>query len=195
MAIGGGVTDITRAQLARNAGFPDNEIARAVAISIAENGSGDPNAEHVNTNGSTDYGLWQINSIHGLPVSQLKDPQGNANAAFQIWKAAGNSWSPWSTFKSGKYMAFFQRGQAAARNKQAPDPNAGPQISIDDNSSLQGIVNFFKFISDVHNWQRVGMFALGVILLIVGLFKLTGDNKLSTTTKALAVGAAKAAVA
>lgn len=181
----GGITDIQRAQLARKAGFPENEIARAVAISLAENTSGDPAAEHVNTNGSIDYGLWQINSVHNLPVSQLKDPQGNANAAFKIWSDAGRSWRPWSTFKSGKYMAFFQRGQAAARNKQAPDPNAGPTISIDDNSSLQSVVDFFKFISDAHNWQRVGLFALGVILLIIGLFKLTGDNKLSQTTKSI----------
>jgi len=184
--VSGGVTDIQRAQLARAAGFPDNEIARAVAISIAENIAGDPTATHVNTDGSIDTGLWQINSVHGIPSSQLKDPTANAAAAFKIWSDAGRSWSPWSTFKSGKYMAFFQRGQAAARNKQAPDPNAGPTISVADGSSLQNIVDFFKFISDAHNWQRVGMFALGVILLIVGLFKLTGDNRLSQTTKSIA---------
>lgn len=191
--VSGGVSDIQRAQLARQAGFPDNEIARAVAISIAEDVSGDPAATHVNSNGSIDTGLWQINSVHGIPVSQLKDPTANAKAAFKIWSDAGRSWSPWSTFKSGKYMVYFQRGQAAARNKQAPDPNAGPSISIDDNSSLQSVVDFFKFISDPHNWQRVGMFALGIILLMVGLFKLTGDNKLSQGTKAAIATAVKVA--
>lgn len=185
MVIGGGVTDIQRAQYARNAGFPENEIARAVAISIAENLAGDPSAEHHNSDGSIDRGLWQINSVHNFPVSQLNDPQGNARAAFQVWSEAGRSWRPWSTFKDAKYMAYYQRGQFAAKNRQAPDPNAGPQILIPGDSSLQSVVDFFKFISNAHNWQRIGMFILGGILIIIGLFKLSGDNRMNQGTKAL----------
>jgi hypothetical protein len=188
-----GVTDIQRAQLARAAGFPENQIAMAVAVSIAEDTSGDPAATHTNSNGSIDTGLWQINSIHGIPVEQLKNPSANAAAAFKIWTDAGNSWKPWSTYPA-KAMVFFQRGQFAAKSQAVPNPGGGPTLSVDDNSSLQGIVDFFKFFSDKHNWQRVGMFTFGMILLIIGLFKLTGDNKLSETTKGIAKTAVKMAV-
>jgi len=186
------LTDSMRAQLAVTVGFPATEIARAVAVSIAEDGSGDPTVEHRNVNGSIDYGLWQINSIHGFPVSQLKEPLGNAQAAKKVWDQAGGSWKPWSTFMSGAYLAFMPRGQAAAKDNGGattlPAPGAGP-------NPVDGIVNFFKFISDSHNWIRVAYFVAGLVLLIIGLFKLTGDNKLSPVTKAVAKTAAGAAVA
>jgi hypothetical protein len=40
-------------------------------------------------------------------------------------------------------------------------------------------------ISEPATWRRIGFFLLGVLLLIVGLFKITGDNKLSPITKAI----------
>ena len=187
----GGVTDVERAHLARAAGFPENQIAMAVAVSIAENQAGDPAVTHVNSNGSTDVGLWQINTVNGYGIEPMKDPTANAKAAFNIWNAR-KSWTPWSTYKSGRAMAFFQRGQFAARDKSVPNPGGGPTVSIDDNSSLQNIVDFFKFISDPHNWQRVGMFALGVILLMVGLFKL--GNMGPVVKKAAKTAAVVAAV-
>jgi hypothetical protein len=190
-----GVTDIQRANLARQAGFPDNEIARAVAISIAENRSGDPGAEHVNVDGSIDTGLWQINSVHGIPISQLKDPATNAKAAFKVWSDAGNSWRPWSTFNNRSYLMFFQRGQAAAKNKAAPDPGAGVQVSVDPNSSISTVVDAIKFLSDADNWRRVGLFLVGLILIVVAIFKLTGNNQLSPITKGIAKKAVTTAVA
>ena len=180
-----GVTDIQRAQFARAAGFPENQIAMAVAVSIAENGAGDPSAQGHNTNGSVDTGLWQINSIHGIPTSQLMDPQANANAAFKIWKDAGNSWRPWSTYPA-KAMAFFQRGQFAAKNASVPNPGGGPTISLDPNSSLSTITDAIKFISDPNNWRRVGLFVAGLVLIVVAIFKLTGNNQLSPITKTVA---------
>ena len=44
------------------AGFPPNEIATATAVALAESG-GDTNATNHNTNGSYDYGIWQINTV------------------------------------------------------------------------------------------------------------------------------------
>lgn len=98
------------AQLMHNAGFPDSAIPKGVAIVQAESG-GNPAATNHNTNGSTDYGLWQINSVHSSLLSHgvWNDPQSNTNMAYQVWKSAGGSWSPWSTYNSGayqKYMAF-----------------------------------------------------------------------------------------
>lgn len=188
-----GVTDVQRAHFARAAGFPENQIAMAVAVSIAEDGSGDPTAQNHNTNGSVDTGLWQINSIHGIPVSQLMDPQANANAAFKIWTDAGNSWRPWSTYP-GKAMVFIQRGQFAAKDRSVPNPGGGPTISVDPNSSLGSITAALKFISDPNNWRRLAYFVAGLVLIVVAVFKVTGNNQLSPATKSLAKTAIKAAV-
>jgi hypothetical protein len=85
------------------AGFSGADLQTAVAIALAES-SGDPSA--VNPEGS--YGLWQIY----LPAhpefagANLSDPQVNAQAAFAIYSAAGG-FKPWTTYKSGKYLAYM----------------------------------------------------------------------------------------
>lgn len=62
-------------------------------------------ATHRNTNGSTDYGLMQINSIHGYDSARLvADPLYNADCAYKIYRDAGNSWGPWSTYHNGSYI-------------------------------------------------------------------------------------------
>jgi len=63
---GGFVSDLDRFLLATAAGWTGDDALIAVAVSIAEDPSGDPAAEHVNDDGSIDKGLWQINS--GVPV-------------------------------------------------------------------------------------------------------------------------------
>ena len=93
---------------ASNAGFQGDDLSTAVAIALAES-SGNPNAVGdltITPGGSV--GLWQINlKYHPEYTSdELRDPQTNANAAFAIYQAAGNSFSPWSTFKSGAYLAY-----------------------------------------------------------------------------------------
>lgn len=65
----------------------------AAAVAMEESG-GNSNATNVNTNGSVDRGLWQINSVHG-PLSTT-DINGNARAAIQI-SNNGTNWKPWCT--------------------------------------------------------------------------------------------------
>lgn len=85
-----------------NGGSP-GAAPMAAAIAMAESG-GDPNAANNNTNGTTDRGLWQINSIWG--ALSTFDVNGNAKAAIQI-SNNGSSWSPWVTFTTGAYKAFL----------------------------------------------------------------------------------------
>jgi hypothetical protein len=51
--------------------------------------------------------LWQINlKAHpDLAGENLLDPQTNANAAYMVYSAAGSTFQPWTTFKTGKYLA------------------------------------------------------------------------------------------
>ena len=121
--VAGAVTDTQRYQLARAAGFSPTDAVIATAISIAEDGSGDPSAMSPrNRNKTYDLGLWQINSSHwaefGGPAA-LMDPGANARAAFAIFARAG--WCSWSTFLTscgagytGAFAAFIGRAQVAA---------------------------------------------------------------------------------
>lgn len=85
------------AQAAHNAGFSGESLVTAVAVALAES-SCRPDATNVNTNGSIDEGLWQINTIHGYPRSCTFDPQCNANAAYQI-SSGGSNFYPWCTYE------------------------------------------------------------------------------------------------
>ncbi|WP_267716782.1 hypothetical protein [Streptomyces sp. CoH17] len=113
------------AQIARNAGFTGEGLVIAIAVCFAESG-GDPNAKLVNTNGSTDRGLWQINSIHGS-LSTF-DVEGNAAAAYQI-SGKGRNWSPWVAFQRGRHQQFMPgaREAAASTGKSSNTGGDGPQ--------------------------------------------------------------------
>jgi len=94
-------------QYAANAGFADADLETATAIAMAES-SGNQFA-----NGDLELGdsrgLWQIN-LHWHPEyesTNLYDEQVNACAAYSIYVAAGRSFKPWSTFKSGAYIKFL----------------------------------------------------------------------------------------
>ncbi|MDQ3816096.1 MAG: hypothetical protein M3362_00210 [Acidobacteriota bacterium] len=82
----------------------------ALAISQAENGSRKcDRASKPNKNGTIDYGVFQINSVHlkkGWKLSELKDCYKNVDYAYEIYKASG--WNPWSTYKNGAYKKFLQ---------------------------------------------------------------------------------------
>lgn len=127
--IAGMVTDVQRFQLARQAGWSPTDAITATAISIAENGSGNPAAmSGSNFDGSRDLGMWQINSgwwpqFGGQQA--LIDPWRNAQAAFSIYGRQG--WCAWSTYEAscgpghtGAYRDFRVRAQAASRVQ--PDP-------------------------------------------------------------------------
>lgn len=115
---GGGLMNLSYSQLlalATNAGFQGNDAQTAAAIALAES-AGNPNEYNPETaasggtpQGLGSYGLWQIYLKMHPEFSgwNLKDPQTNANAAFSVYQAAGNSFSPWSTYGSGKFLAFL----------------------------------------------------------------------------------------
>ena len=109
--IGKKITGI--AVYARNAGFAGADLLTAVAIALAESG-GNPDAYNPETAAGTpegfgSYGLWQI-YLKAHPNFQglnLFDPQTNANAAYEVYAEAGNSFRPWSTYLNGAYTAHL----------------------------------------------------------------------------------------
>ena len=97
------------AAYARLAGFPEVDLTPAVAIAEAES-SGNPRARGDNGNS---YGLWQIYMPAHPEFTgwNLDDPQTNANAAFSVYTAAGNNFTPWSTYNDGRYKAYLAIAQ------------------------------------------------------------------------------------
>lgn len=84
------------ATLIRNAGFPSNQVGRMLCTIKYESNFYE-RASNKNKNGSTDYGLFQINSIHfgngNCPSSSsgLYTAATNAKCAYTIFKSQGNN--------------------------------------------------------------------------------------------------------
>ena len=111
------LADIQLVQLARAAGFLETDIPTAVAVALAESG-GRVGALNLNTNGTYDIGLWQINDgVWTMYDRKLlaTNPLYNAIAAKEIRYQAPNTWAPWVTFKTGAYVKFMTRANEAYR--------------------------------------------------------------------------------
>ncbi len=83
----------------------------ALAIQRAENPQGKCEIYHYNTNGTLDWGYFQINTVHlqrpGLNLRDLLDCKANIDFAYQLYRERG--FQPWSTFNSGAYLKFMRR--------------------------------------------------------------------------------------
>lgn len=92
--------------LASQAGF-GQDSSTAAAIALAESDGKRTAVGDIDLGRS--IGLWQINLRAHPEYSELElyDAQTNANAAYQIYSDAGG-FSPWTTFRTGKYLDFLQ---------------------------------------------------------------------------------------
>lgn len=140
------------------------------AIAIAES-SGNPAADHKNTNGTTDRGLWQINSVHG-DLSTF-DPMGNAKAAVKIKKTQGLR--AWTTYTTGAYRKYLQNGVTPSDNV----PTTGSTSTATDAGLTgdiggaigQGMGDAFKALLQplVSTFIWGGEIMLGIGLMVGGI--------------------------
>lgn len=199
------ISDVEIAKAAKAAGFPDNFLATAVAVALAES-SGNPTATHRNTNGTTDYGLWQINSIHKTDLANGKwsDPTDNARMAYAVFRRAGNSWWPWSAFKSGRHAQYMSRGNEAVRAINANPLNvsntfySGDSSTVTSNTALgvsgalKGVEIALNLLTQKNFWIRLGLIWGGILLAIAGMIWLgksfvvgTGAGTVANVVKGL----------
>ena len=98
------------AAVASAAGFSGSDLIVAVSVAGSESGF-DPNAgvDAPGVDKGKSIGLWQIYlPAHPEFAGQdLTDPQTNADAAYSIYQDAGNSFTPWASYNSGKNQAFL----------------------------------------------------------------------------------------
>lgn len=174
------------ATAAKLAGFTGSDLVTAIAVAMAESG-GDPAQATHEPNGTTSYGVWQINSVHTdvLGMGDWSNPFINAQMAFKIHATQG--WHPWSTYNSGAYLPFVFFAKNAADNPEIisnwPGPiagvvqgasNAANQLGLAD--IAKAVVGAFKLLGqaalwlvDPGNWIRIAKFGIGGVLIVAGL--------------------------
>lgn len=164
----------------------------AAAIALAESG-GNADAKNVNTNGSIDRGLWQINSVHGS--KSTFDPIANVKSAISI-SNNGKNWSPWVTYVTGAFKKFLSPTTAANASGTPTATTAGINIpgipgigGISVSGVTSGIVNTVLGMLGIKGglqdmFERLGLIILGFALVILGIHLLSsgGSSKGSNVT-------------
>jgi Lysozyme like domain/CARDB/Carboxypeptidase regulatory-like domain/Divergent InlB B-repeat domain len=121
---------VSRTQVAQTAysggadwgGFRGAALVNAIAISEAESRFQLNAINTANMDGTTDYGLWQINSRHGYtPSLLLSDASYNARAAYKISNTSVSafvnaSWLAWVTFTDRSFVTYLPDARIAAQN-------------------------------------------------------------------------------
>jgi hypothetical protein len=181
--------------LAVDAGFTRGQAITMTAIGLAESG-GRPDAINHNRNGTTDTGIWQINSVHGFSQSSLLDPRTNARAAKTVHDKQG--FGAWVTFKNGSYMNRMNPALDAASKTSSTSigdilkalPVAGGVLSdvtgqvagkvasnLNPAKPLMQAVDLMArtgtFLSNPQNWLRILYVALGGALVVGALLMVT----------------------
>jgi len=82
----------------------------ALAVQRAENPRGACEVYHYNSDGTLDWGYFQINTVHlksaGVNLRDLLDCKANIDFAFKLYTQKG--FQPWTTFTSGAYRQFLR---------------------------------------------------------------------------------------
>ena len=82
----------------------------ALAIQRAENPRGACEIYHYNSDGTLDWGYFQINTVHltrvGLNLRDLLDCRANIDFAYQLFQERG--FQPWSTYNNGACKSFLR---------------------------------------------------------------------------------------
>lgn len=148
------ISPVDAARYLYRAGFPAGQVAIGVAVGVAES-TLIPDNTNVNPGDrGTDWGTWQINDkAHPEFAAQFangtwKDPATNAQMAYSVWKAAGNSWSPWTTFTGSQYSTNLILGQKAqqeaaaggASTASAPPPVGAVSDAVAVEAMAKGLI-------------------------------------------------------
>lgn len=167
----------------------------AFCVALAESG-GDPSRTHPgNADGSTDYGLFQINGkAHPdlLAAGNWSDPTSNANMAYRVYSNAGNRWTPWSAFNNGSYARFMSRAQAAEKSGGAPVPSDSASTPAATDSNGSGAADPLSTATSGSTWLRIGEFLAGGLLLFIVAISLVKNTSVFKAAKHVAIGAALA---
>jgi hypothetical protein len=160
----------------------------AAAVALAESG-GDSSATNTNTDGSTDRGLWQINSVHG--ALSTFDVTGNVKAAIQVSNNGAN-WSPWVTYVSGAFRKFLSPTTAASTGTLPANTTSASGIGLPGvggisvsglvTSGINALLGMLGLGSLKDMVERAGLIILGFALVILGIHLLANGGSSPVTS-------------
>lgn len=116
------------ASVLREAGFPEAAVGKMVCTAKYES-SFYERASHRNTNGTTDYGLFQINSVHvgdtGCPSSAtaLYEAAANARCALKVYRSQGMG--AWYAYRKHRSECDGYAAPAAEGGEAGPQEAGG----------------------------------------------------------------------
>lgn len=179
--------------LIRQRGGSAAQAVLFTSIAGAESSFNSTPKPNANKNGTTDYGLFQINSSHlqpgdvlaGWSVQELSDPGRNADAA----KIISNGWKnplPWSTYKNKKYQDYNSQAMQAASEVagnpgllQATAPDSGlsipnPLAPLTDTAqagiqAVGEVSKIWETLTTPHTWVRILYVIGGTGLAMLGV--------------------------
>ncbi len=144
-------------QIARRNGANENEARTLAAIALAESGGNSRALNGNNRNGSVDYGLWQINSVHrrsGFDPRRANDPDYNAQWAVRIMRDA-KGFTPWTVYKTGAYRQYQRQPRGGGGGGRIPGAAAGGGAApvTGGRGNLQSILGLgMSFIGTPYKW-------------------------------------------
>jgi hypothetical protein len=160
------------AALAKGTGLTDAQADGMAHVADCESG-GDANVVGHNRNGSTDTGLWQINSIHlrahpTWSVAWLKNPKNNA-AAMKVLRDA-DGMQPWSA----SMPCWLPKVSSNALGGTIEDPiGTATNAAGDPLGAIEGLVapvaGFVSWITDPVTWRRMALVVIGGGIAVVGV--------------------------
>lgn len=134
--------------------------------------------------GSTSFGPWQIHveDAQGNPVNTLPNGEPydttqlatnlayNASAAVAVYNAAGQSFTPWTTYNNGSYAGALNAAGVAApsASSEAPTVTPIPATSPDTATSVTGAASAPAFGTGGPTFVPVNLPPQMTALLAVG---------------------------
>jgi hypothetical protein len=83
----------------------------ALAVQRAENPQGKCEIYHYNTDGTLDWGYFQINTVHlkrrGVNLRDLLDCKANIDFAYQLYTES-HGFTAWASYNSGRYRKYLR---------------------------------------------------------------------------------------
>lgn len=198
------ITASTAAAAVRAAGFPAAMVPVMVAIAMAES-SLRPTATHTNSNGSTDYGLFQINSSHTdvLGMGSWSDPYVNAKMAKVIYDRQGLA--AWSVYNSGAYNQYLSLAESGSGGNGSSVPSTGTPISLlpiiagaaSGNGTQSTPITASNNLPDAAGvpWflknetvRRIVLWLLAILLIIAGMIIVFRSQVKTVAVKGISAG-------
>lgn len=152
----------------------------AVAVALAESGGVSDAKGGPNEDGSYDWGPWQINDkAHNVSQEVKTNVGANWAQAYQI-SDRGTNWTPWTTYKSGAYLAFMAQAQVGVNH---PDGSYQDKNEIPNTPGSAAASIASGLLPDswtkAATWIRVGEAVAGVILLGLVVVSLVGADRIA----------------